>query len=66
MVVLNDWWRGENIPEDTLKARVVMIYKKGDTGKYEHYRPISLLNSIYKIFTAILQKRIANKYFLDV
>ncbi len=57
--ILNRWWRDEDIPEETLRARVVLIYKKGDTGKYENYRPISLLNSIYKIYTGIIQKRLA-------
>ena len=59
--LLNQWWKEEKIPEETLNARVVMIYKKGDTSKYENYRPISLLNSIYKIYTAIIQRRLAEK-----
>ena len=60
--LLNQWWRQEDIPTETLKARVVLIYDKGDTGKYENYRPISLLSSLYNIFTVILQRRIANTY----
>ena len=58
--LLNKWWKEEDIPADTLKARVVPIYKKGDTSKYENYRPISLLNAIYKIYAGIIQKRLAN------
>ncbi len=58
---LNQWWREEEIPEEELRARVVMIYKKGDTSKYENYRPISLLNTLYKIYAAIVQKRLAEK-----
>ena len=50
--IINDWWQGEEIPDEILQARVVHIYKKGDTSKYENYRPISLLNSINKIFAA--------------
>ena len=56
---LNKWWREEDIPEEELKARVVLIYKKGNTANQDNYRPISLLNSTYKIFAAILQRRIA-------
>ena len=56
--LLNQWWTEEDIPIETLKARVVLIYKKGDTGKYENYRPISLLNTLYKRCAAILQRRI--------
>ena len=57
--LLNQWWTEEDIPEETLRARVVLIYKKGDTGLFENYRPISLLNSTYNIYTAIIQKRLS-------
>ena len=50
--LLNTWWREENIEEEDLKARVVLIFKKGDSNKFENYRPISSLNTLYKIFAA--------------
>jgi len=56
--LLNDWWIGEEIDEEELMANVVMIFKKGDTSDLTNYRPISLLNTLYKLFAAILQKRI--------
>jgi len=59
--ILKKWWNNEDMPEEMLRARVVMIYKKGDTNKYANYRPISLLNSMYKLFATVLQKRIADK-----
>ena len=31
--VLNDWWVNENMPEEALRARIVLIFKKGDTSK---------------------------------
>ena len=58
--ILNSWWKTEEIPTEALRARVVSIYKKGDTSKMENYRPISLLNSIYKIYAAIIQRRLAD------
>ena len=58
--LLNQWWNEEDIPTETLTARVVLIYTKGDTGKYENYRPISLLNAIYKIYAGIIQKKLAS------
>ena len=60
LALLNTWWREENIEEEDLKARVVLIFKKGDSNKFENYRPISLLNTLYKIFAAILQRRISS------
>ena len=59
--ILNIWWRNEHIPRDALQARVVLIFKKGNTNDLGNYRPISLLNSLYKIFAAILQERIARR-----
>jgi hypothetical protein len=47
----------ENIPEETFRARIVLIHT-GNTSDMNNYRPISLLNSIYKIFASILQQRL--------
>ena len=41
-----------------MNARVVLIYKKGDASLCEHYRPISLLNTCYKLIATALQRRI--------
>ena len=57
--ILNIWWREEEIEEQYLQATVCLIYKKGSTALLDNYRPISLLNSLYKLFTAIVQKRLA-------
>ena len=60
--ILNQWWQQEKIePEDALFARVVLLYKKGDTSNMDNYHPVSLLNTIYKIFAAIVHKRLADK-----
>ena len=59
--MLNEWWSEEDVPEETLQARVVLIFKKGDTGNLANYRPISLTNSIYKILASIIQRRVAEK-----
>ena len=56
---INEWWRNEEIPEEILQARIAMIFKKGDTSDLNNYRPIALLNSTYKIITAIIQKRLS-------
>ena len=53
------WWEKRHIDEKYLRATVCLIYKKGNTSMLENYRPISLLNCLYKIFAAIVQKRMA-------
>ena len=59
--ILNRWWRQELIPEDQLKARVILLHKRGATSNIDNYRPISLLNTVTKIFAGILKNRISEK-----
>ena len=57
--IINKWWNEEEIPEEQLRARIVLIFKnKGNSNDIDNYRPIALTNSMYKIFTAIIQKRL--------
>ena len=62
--MLNIWWKDEAIDQEYLTATACLIYKKGNTALSESYRPISLLNSIYKINAKINQNRLSNE--LDV
>ena len=64
--LINQWWNKGIFPYDKLQAYIASIYKKGDPKKQENYRPISLLNSIYKIYAALLQTRIANTIDRDL
>jgi hypothetical protein len=41
--LLNEWWR--SVPTDTLRARAVLIHKRGNTSNMDNYRLISLLNT---------------------
>ena len=52
-------WELEEIPTEGEIARIVSIYKKGDTEKPENYRPISFLQSLYKIYASLIQKRLS-------
>ena len=55
------------ITPEALRARVVHIYKEGNTSDLANYRPISLLNAMYKIMASIVQKRVSegiDKYML--
>ena len=57
--ILNKCWQEERIPLDLEFAQVVTIFKKGNIQDPGNYRPISLLQSLYKIYAAIIQKRLA-------
>ena len=45
-------------------AKVIPIYKKGDSTQINNYRPISILNTVNKIFEKILYSRLI-KYIND-
>ena len=49
-------------PDEWKIARIVPVFKKGDSSKVENYRPISVLNIISKIFEKIINSRIT-QYF---
>ena len=57
--LLNEWWNNYNIPREETQARIFLLFKKGNTTKFENYKPISLLNSLYKLFARIIHKRIS-------
>ena len=45
-------------------AHIVTIFKKGDPSLPSNYRPIALLNMLYKLYTIIIRERIkiADRY----
>ena len=54
---LNALWTAKYVPDEFTRARIASIYKKGNHDNPENYRPVSLLNTSYKIFTHILKSR---------
>ena len=48
------------MPEIWKKANVSAVFKKGDASLLANYRPISLLNTLEKVFERILYKHIFN------
>ena len=49
----------EKVPEQWCTSDIILLYKKGNPKDIGNYRPISLLASIYKIFSSILLRRIS-------
>lgn len=43
--LINKIWNGEGFPEDWKMSLITPIYKRGDKGKVENYRGITLLNT---------------------
>ena len=52
--------RDKKFPSKFNEGMVTMLYKKGHRSEVRNYRPITLLNSDYKILTRILAKRMLN------
>ena len=57
-LILETWWEKEEVPDEIMEAKIALIYNKGDSTKCENYRPISLLNTMYKLMSSIMVKRI--------
>ena len=47
-------------PSNLKTAKVIPIYKKGDSKSINNYRPISILSTLNKIFEKILYARLVN------
>jgi hypothetical protein len=48
----------QSVPEEWATASVTMIYKKGDPGNCDNYRPICLLSIASKLFASVLKQRL--------
>ena len=59
--ILNECWRKETLIKDMNDARLAIIYKKRGTDLPQIYRPIALLNVIYKLLASIIQTRTSSK-----
>ena len=57
---LNSLWRIKKVPDELVQAHIASLYKKGDHENPENYRPISLLNILYKIFASVLKSCLAD------
>lgn len=66
---INVCWQSYYIPDEWHVGQICPLYKKGDRNKCENYRGISLLNTCYKLYARIIEKRlypITDSMILDV
>ena len=58
----NTCWSTRTIPSDWKEASVITFYKgKGEDSDVTNYRPISLLNTLYKVYASMIQNRLADR-----
>ncbi|GFQ73017.1 retrovirus-related Pol polyprotein from type-2 retrotransposable element R2DM [Trichonephila clavata] len=57
--IFNACLKLSDIPTSWKKSSTVLIHKKGDTGRLENWRPIALSDTVYKLFTKCLAKRLS-------
>ena len=57
--ILNLMWETATLEKSVEDADIVSIYKKGNASNPANYRPIALLNAIYKLYAAMLKIRMA-------
>ena len=61
--IFNQCWKEKRIPQGWKDAIAVSFYKgKGDDSDAASYRPISLLNTQYKLYAAMIQNRLSDSY----
>lgn len=58
LVVLNEIFNNGFTPESFRTSIILPLHKKGDRSDASNYRGLSLLDTLYKLFTSILLKRL--------
>lgn len=58
-ILFNKIIKNEEVPESWSYIITKMLFKKGDKSLPENYRPISLVNTLAKLFTSILYNRLS-------
>jgi len=52
-------WEEETLPSEWTEGIICPTYKKGDRMLCSNYRPITLLNVVYKIFTILIHNKLS-------
>ena len=56
--VITEAMSAGELPESLRQGDIILLYKKGDPEEIRNYRPITLLNVDYKIFSRIITNRL--------
>ena len=59
--IFNVCLRYGKVPVGWKRAKVTLIYKKGDANVAANYRPIALMSTTYKLYTGMLAKRLLSE-----
>lgn len=54
----NRVWRGEEWPDAWKKGVIVPIINKGEGERIEEYRGVTLVSTLYKVYTTVLAGRL--------
>ncbi|CAI5458986.1 unnamed protein product [Closterium sp. Yama58-4] len=57
MRFIHSFEQSAKLPESLTTAVTILLHKKGEKEKLENYRPITLLNTVYKIVAKVLANR---------
>lgn len=57
-IICNKVWKGDGWPKEWREGVVVPILKKGQGGKVQDYRGITLTQTAYKVYAAVLAERL--------
>lgn len=60
--LMNQIMQEKKIPDSWNESITIILHKKGDRSDLKNYRPITLLNILYKLFTKILTSRLTTKF----
>lgn len=56
--LFNKIFTSRTLPKEWETSIISLLYKKGDPKHMGNYRPISLLQTLYKLFTQLIMKRV--------
>ena len=65
MNMLNECWNIQDMPISMRTAILSLIHKSDDKDKLNNYRPISLMNTDYKIVAFVFAHRIQKSHSLS-